>query len=120
MSVAYGATYQNPNVKGIINFSGGLKNLSGPCLWDVTLAKAFSEFSKTSRIPNLWIYASNDELFPVALASNLTQSYRARGAPLRSVLIENYPGEGHYLFEDLQGIVLWSPHVFSFLKEINY
>ena len=30
VSVAYGANYQNTYVKGVINFSGGLKNLSGP------------------------------------------------------------------------------------------
>lgn len=120
VSVAYGATYQNPSVKGIINFSGGLKNLSGPCLWDVSLTKAFSEFSKTARIPNLWIYAANDQLFPASLANKLTQTYRDGGAPIRSVLIESYPGEGHYLFEDLQGIILWGPHVSDFLKQIHF
>ena len=120
VSVAYGSVYQNSNVKGIINFSGGLKNLSGPCVWDVSLLKAFSEVGKKSRIPNLWIYATNDELFPTALANNLSEVYRQNGAPLRSVLIDNFVGEGHRLFDDSRGVKHWSQHVSEFLKEIRF
>ena len=120
VSVAYGSIYQHPSVKGIINFSGGLKNLSGPCIWDVSLLKAFSEFGKTSRIPNLWIYAANDELFPVTLASNLAAVYRQGGAPLHSVVIDSYGGEGHRLFDDSRGVRYWSQYVTEFLKEIHF
>lgn len=120
VSVAYGAAHQNPNVKGIINFSGGLKNLSGPCVWDVSLLKAFSEFGKTSRIPNLWIYATNDELFPASLATNLAGVYRQNGAPLHSVVIDTYGGEGHRLFDDYRGFRYWGQYVSEFLKEIHF
>jgi dienelactone hydrolase len=120
VSVAYGSAYQNPSVRGIINFSGGLKNLSGPCVWDVSLLKAFSEFGKTSRIPNLWIYAANDELFPATLATNLAEAYRQSGAPLHSVVIDAYSGEGHRFFDDSRGIRYWVPHVTGFLKEIHF
>jgi dienelactone hydrolase len=120
VSVAYGSAYQNAGVKGIINFSGGLKNLSGPCIWDVSLLKAFSEFGKKSRTPNLWIYATNDELFPATLANNLSDVYRHSGGPLRSVLIDSFGGEGHRLFDDSRGVRLWSQYVSEFLKEIRF
>jgi dienelactone hydrolase len=120
VSVAYAANYQNSYVKGIISFSGGLKNLSGPCVWDVSLVKAFSEFGKTARTPSLWVYADNDELFPPALAKNATFAYHAAGAPVQSVLIDSFQGEGHQLFDSRDGVKLWSPYVTEFLKSINF
>ena len=120
VSVAYAANYPNSHVKGIISFSGGLKNLSGPCIWDVALVKAFSEFGKTARIPSLWIYADNDDLFSPALAKNATFAYRAAGAPVQSVLIDSFQGEGHQLFDSRDGVKLWSPYVTEFLKSINF
>lgn len=120
VSVAYGANYQNSYVKGIINFSGGLKNLSGPCVWDISLTKAFAEFGKTARTPSLWIYADNDELFPPALAKNSTAAYRQAGAPVQSVLIDSFQGEGHQLFDSREGVKLWAPFVTDFLKSINF
>jgi dienelactone hydrolase len=120
VSVAYGANYHHPSVKGIINFSGGLKNLSGPCVWDISLQKAFAEFAKTSQTPNLWIYASNDDLFPAALANTLAQTFRQNGAPLTSVIIDSFAGEGHRLFDDSQGVQRWSSAVDDFLKKIAF
>ena len=87
---------------------------------DISLQKAFAEFAKTSQIPNLWIYASNDDLFPAALANTLAQTYRQNGAPLTSVMIDSFAGEGHRLFDDSQGVQRWSSAVDDFLKKIAF
>ncbi|MDP4594145.1 MAG: lysophospholipase, partial [Beijerinckiaceae bacterium] len=51
-----------PGLKAVINISGGL---SFPkCSKDDILVQTFGQMGKVSRVPSLWLYSTNDSLFP--------------------------------------------------------
>lgn len=116
-TVAYGATQPPPNVKAIINFSGGLRKAAGGCLWDQALYRAFEDFGKTSRIPSLWLYTENDGFFPPWLSKTMYERFSASGGVAQYVLLERFGSNGHFLFDELNGLPIWSSQIEKFLKK---
>ena len=115
-SVAYGALQPPANVKAIISFAGGLRKASGGCLWDQALYRAYADFGKKSRTPNLWVYTQNDEFFPTWLVQGMYQSYRDGGGLVELVTLPPYKDNGHFLFDDKEGSATWWPVIRPFLQ----
>lgn len=118
VSIAYGATYPN-TVNGIISFAGGFKKISGGCIWDIELSKAFAEFGSKNQTPQLWIYASNDSLFSPVMVERMYRAFRRPKIPTRVVIMDDFEDDGHKLFEDPDGVAWWLPEVENFFKSID-
>ncbi|MBU3541659.1 alpha/beta fold hydrolase [Polynucleobacter sp. MWH-Loch1C5] len=118
VSVAYAAAYPN-TVRGVISFAGGFKKISGGCIWDIELSKAYAEFGSKNKTPQLWIYANNDSLFSPAMVERMYRSFRQPNIPTRAVILDDFEDDGHKLFEDPDGVSLWLPEVENFFKTLN-
>lgn len=120
ISQAYGASKVSTPIKGIINFSGGLKKSSGSCLWDLSLVKAFTEYGQKTKVPSLWIYSENDTLFAPDLVRRMHRSYVSGGAISEVLFLPPFKDDGHRFFDDPEGVKLWAPQINRFLKELGF
>jgi dienelactone hydrolase len=96
-----------PGVRAVVNISGGL-NLSG-CVekGNDTLVDAVKGLAGKSRIPQLWIYADNDTLFPFALVNRMHEAALEAGANVRRLSIEKLEPNGHNVFGSNLGRRTW-------------
>ncbi len=117
-SLAYGSM-ADPDVKGIINFAGGLK-MPRRDVWEYDMASAFGIYAKTTRIPSLWFYTANDSYFPPTTAGLAYEEYRKNGGQARLIALPPFKRDGHTLFADFEGRALWAGEVEKFLSEIGF
>lgn len=96
-----------PGLQGIINVSGGL-NL-GDCQdkANVALAAAFGSLAGRSKVPQLWVYADNDELFPAILVNQMHESALKTNSNIRRVSIPKLEPKGHNVYTHSAGRRLW-------------
>jgi dienelactone hydrolase len=120
ISMGFAATNPSPYIKGVINFSGGLKKSSGSCLWDLSLMKAFTEYGQKTKVPSLWLYSENDSLFSPDLVKRLQRSYAAGGAKAEVILLDAFKDDGHRFFDDPEGVRIWANQIDGFLKQIGF
>ncbi|WP_409190033.1 alpha/beta hydrolase family protein [Bradyrhizobium sp. RDM4] len=80
------------------------------------LVQAFANFGKTSRVPMLWVYASNDLFFGPDLARRFYDGFRSSGGNAKFVAAPPYGDDGHYLYS-VAGRPQWTPLVDAFLRE---
>ena len=80
------------------------------------LVQAFATFGKTSRVPMLWVYATNDLFFGPDLARRLYDGFRGGGGNVKFVAAAPYGDDGHYLYS-VAGRPQWTPDVDAFLRE---
>ena len=83
-SLAYGSL-ADPDVKGIINFAGGLRVRKD--MWEFDMASAFGIYAKTTRIPSLWFYTANDSYFSPTTAGLAYDEYRKSGGQARLIAL---------------------------------
>ncbi|MGY8708849.1 alpha/beta hydrolase [Bradyrhizobium sp. 18BD] len=100
-----------------INFAGGRgsRDDDDVCNED-GLVQAFASFGKTSRVPMLWVYATNDSFFGPELARRLYDGFRGNGGNAKFVAAAPYGDDGHYLYS-VVGRPQWTPYVDGFLRE---
>jgi dienelactone hydrolase len=96
-----------PGLRAIVNLSGGL-NLSN-CVekGNDALVAAVRRYAGMSRIPQLWIYADNDELFPLPLVNRMHEAALEAGANVRRLSIEKLEPSGHNVFASNLGRRTW-------------
>ena len=116
-SLAYGSL-ADPDVKGIINFAGGLKVKKD--MWELDMASAFGFYAKTTRIPSLWFYTENDSYFSPTTAGSAYEQYRQNGGQARLIALPPFKKDGHGLFADVEGRSLWVGDVEKFLAENGF
>lgn len=80
------------------------------------LVQAFAAFGKTSRVPMLWVYATNDSFFGPDLARRLHDGFRAGGGNAKFIAAPPYGDDGHYLYS-VAGRAQWTPYLDAFLRE---
>ncbi|MGY8639178.1 alpha/beta hydrolase [Bradyrhizobium sp. 14AA] len=80
------------------------------------LTQAFATFGKTSRVPMLWVYATNDSFFGPDLARRLHDGFRTSGGNAKFVAAPPYGDDGHYLYS-VVGRPQWTPYLDAFLRE---
>jgi dienelactone hydrolase len=116
-SLAHGSL-GNPEVKGIVNFAGGLRVNSMP-MWEMRMADAFGSYAKTTRIPSLWFYAENDSYFSPTTVRAAYDQYQAAGGRARLLALPPFKKDGHNLFHDHSGRSVWVGEVDKFLSQIG-
>lgn len=117
-SMAYGSLL-NPDVKGIINFAGGLR-FSGRAMWESDMASAFGIYAKTTQVPSLWFYTENDSYFSPTTAGRAYEQYQKNGGQARIIALPPFKKDGHRLFSDFEGRSIWVGEVEKFLSQIGF
>lgn len=117
VSLAYG-TVAAKGVKGIINFSGGLRQdlCDG---WQKNLVSAFDTYGEKTQVPSLWMYGDNDSVWSPALVERLREAYVSHGASTLFVDYGSYKDDAHRLIVDRDGVPIWWPSVNAFLSELH-
>jgi dienelactone hydrolase len=106
---------RNPKgLAAVISISGGLR--FDTCNRDNLLVAAMSAFGKTSRVPNLWVYAKNDKLFDPALVYRMHAAFLAGGADVKLVMLNPLGRNGHAIFDTPVGRDHWLPEMDAFLR----
>ncbi|MBU6489550.1 MAG: alpha/beta hydrolase [Burkholderiales bacterium] len=116
-TIAYG-TDAARGVRGLINFSGGLRQ--DACAgWQDNLTRAFEQYGQTVRLPSLWIYGDNDSVWSPDLTQRMYAAYVAHGAQAKMVDFGDYKNDAHRLVVDRDGVRVWWPAVDAFLERIG-
>lgn len=116
------STISYPGVLGVVNFAGGLRNLTCPD-WEDRLIETFGNYGKDARYPSLWIYGDNDSYWPAPLPDRMFNAYKAnaKGAAADARLIDvgEFAGDSHRLFSARDGIPIWLPEVGAFFRSLG-
>jgi dienelactone hydrolase len=99
-------------VMGVVNFSGGWFPY-GPV---TTPYYANAGRGAADKVPQLWLYADNDQLYEEALIREYYQAFIAAGGSTHFELLHGVPGDGHLLrlYPDR-----WRPIANEFLASLN-
>jgi dienelactone hydrolase len=116
-AIAYG-TQAAPGVRGLINFSGGLRQdaCSG---WQDNLTHAFEVYGEQVHVPSLWLYGDNDSIWTPDLTRRMYAAYVNHGAAAKMVDFGAYKNDAHRLVVDRDGVPIWWPSVDAFLTRIG-
>lgn len=96
-----------PGVKAIVNISGGLNLSTCGDKGNAALVEATKAFSARTRLPQLWIYADNDNLFPLQLVNQMHEAALGAGGNIRRMSIEKLEPNGHNVFASNAGRRTW-------------
>ncbi|KLU22874.1 DeoR faimly transcriptional regulator [Caballeronia mineralivorans PML1(12)] len=120
VTMAYGArdVQEAKGVRGLINFSGGLRQDECPG-WQKNLTSAFGEYGEHVKLPSLWMYGSNDSVWEGNLPDEMFASYSAHGAKADMINFGAYKNDAHRLVGDRDGVAIWWPRVKTFLADIG-
>lgn len=129
LSVVYAARHPD-KVAGVINFSGGWwseyeskyePETSGA--EEAQMRGLLATAGKTTRVPEVWLYADNDEFFSTAYARKIFDAFRANGGTgdfLTFGKVAGVPsstaGNGHALFEH---VGMWQAAVAAYLRRVD-
>jgi dienelactone hydrolase len=103
-----------PNVKGLINFNGGIR--SSDCkAGDTSLATAAGDFGAHTKIPSIWFYGDNDELFSVPVWRAMYDRYVGNGGRAELVDLGVVMKDSHNFLAYPEALELWTPKLDSFL-----
>jgi dienelactone hydrolase len=106
-----------PGLVAAINFAGGRGSRDDDDVCNPDgLVRAFASFGKTSRVPMLWVYASNDLFFGPALARRFHDGFRKSGGNATFFAAPPYGKDGHHLYS-VEGRPLWTSYLDAFLRE---
>jgi dienelactone hydrolase len=116
-TMAFG-TLNHPDVKGFINFAGGLRQDS--CAgWEYNLARAFSAYGETTKTPSIWFYGDNDSYWQPWLYKDMHQKYNANSTKAQLVAYGRFGSDAHGMFGSKEGEAIWQPEVTKFLAAIG-
>ncbi|HDR9771699.1 TPA: prolyl oligopeptidase family serine peptidase [Burkholderia cepacia ATCC 25416] len=117
VSVAYG-TEAAPGVRGIINFSGGLRQdlCDG---WQRNLVDAFDQYGAHTAVRSLWLYGDNDSVWTPGLVAQMHDAYVSHGTQAQFIDFGRYKDDAHRLIVDRDGVPVWWPAVNAFLAQLN-
>ena len=119
-TIAYGArdAVAAPGVRGLINFSGGLRQ--DECAgWQKNLVDAFGDYGQHVRLPSLWLYGDNDSVWQGNLSAQMFTAFTSHGARANMVDFGKYKNDAHRLVGDRDGVQIWWPRVKAFLAQIG-
>ena len=103
---------------GVVNFAGG-RGSRGPnsvCSPD-RLVEAAGRFGRSSRVPELWIYAENDMFFGPDLAARMHAAFTEAGGRAQLIQAPAFSDDGHRYFP--RGTENWMPLIQPFLRQVG-
>ena len=116
-ALAFG-TLKRPNVRGLINFSGGAGISNCRATLDA-LALAAEHYGAQTIIPSLWIYGDNDAKFPPLVWHTMFDRYSVAGGRAELVAYGRFMTDSHNLLGFPEGLEIWAPKVDAFLTKLG-
>ena len=116
-TLAFG-TLHYPNVKGLINFSGGMIS-SGCQSSESALTIAAGHYGANTNIPSLWFYGDNDKLFAVDTWRTMHDNYNAAGGMAELVAYGKFMENSHIMLNYPDGFRIWVPKIDAFLTKLD-
>ncbi|MEG1053798.1 MAG: CocE/NonD family hydrolase, partial [Janthinobacterium sp.] len=113
------ATRALPGVRGVLNFSGGLRVDMPGCDWQASLTRAFATLGAYNHIPSLWLYGANDSFFSPALARRLFNSFTGSGGRAQLLAYGPFKRDAHLTLGSRDGVAVWLPATERFLRSIG-
>lgn len=105
-------------VIGVINFAGGRGSYAPDLVRDENnLIDSMAHYGKTSRIPTLWLYSTNDHYFRPDLAQAMYKAYADNGGQAKFITLPAFKDDGHMSFSGNRSA--WAPYVDQFLEELK-
>lgn len=103
---------------GVINFAGG-RGSAGPdqVCDEARLVDAMARYGARARVPELWLYSTNDRFFGLELARRMHQAFVRSGGAAEFVEAPPVGLDGHGYFA--RRIDDWLPRVEKFLQRIG-
>ena len=115
-TMAFGAI-NFPGVKGLINFSGGLR--LDNCQWQSPLVDAFANFGAKTKVPSIWFYGANDSFFNPEVAARMHAAYNSAGGHAKLVAYGPFGKDSHGMSSSPDGVQIWWPETEQFLQSIG-
>jgi len=116
-TLAYGAQH-SPNIKGLINFAGGV--IISSCSSTLSaLTQGAAHYGAQTNIPSLWFYGDNDGKFPPEVWRAMYNSYTAAGGPAELVAYGRFMDDSHGMLGFPEGLRIWTPKVDDFLSKLG-
>lgn len=107
-----------PNVVGLVNFAGGLRNETCTA-WEQSLARDVGSYAKDTKVPSLWFYGDNDSYFAPRVWKDMHAQYTAVGGKARLVAFGEFSADAHSMFGLRAGLPIWVPEVDQFFRELG-
>jgi dienelactone hydrolase len=117
----YAASKQPAGLVAVLNFAGGRGGQPdvspGRPIFPDRMADLFKSVGGKVQVPVLWHYASNDEFFGPAAATQWFEAFRAGGGRGTLKLQPPFRDKGHRIFGHEEGIPMWTAAVAEFVRE---
>jgi dienelactone hydrolase len=107
-----------PNVKALVNFNGGIR-VSDCKAGDSALLDGATAFGAATRIPSIWFYGDNDQLFSVSLWQAMHEHYVRGGARAELVDVGTVMQDSHNFLAYPETLPLWTRRIDAFLAGIG-
>lgn len=107
-----------PNVKGLINFNGGLRETDcNP--GDNALITGAGQFGSRTEVPSIWFYGDNDKLFSSWVWRSMHEHYTRAGGHAELVDVGTVMTNSHNFLAYPEVLPLWTPRIDSFLAGLG-
>ena len=112
-----------PGVVGYVNFAGGTggnpERSPGASCDPGQLEALYASYGRATTVPNLWVYATNDQFWGAAAPRDWHAAFARGGSPSTFVQAAAVPGgDGHGL--SAHAPALWAPAVDAFLAQFGF
>ena len=112
-----------PGVVGYVNFAGGTggnpERSPGASCDPGQLEALYAGYGRATTVPNLWVYATNDQFWGAAAPRDWHTAFARGGSPSTFVQAAAVPdGDGHGLSSHAPA--LWAPAVDAFLAQFGF
>lgn len=107
-----------PGLLGVVNFAGGRgSQKAGEVCSPDALVSAAGRYGSGSRVPQLWLYSSNDRFFGPEIAGRLHRVFQEAGGRAEFVAAPPFGEDGHRY---IRAIDQWQGKVDGFLAAIGF
>jgi hypothetical protein len=107
-----------PDVKGLIDFNGGVRE-SDCNAGDSSLIAGAAKFGAATKVPSIWFYGDNDPLFPVPVWRAMYDAYTRGGAQAEAVDVGVVMRNSHNFLAYPEVLPLWTSRIDAFLARIG-
>lgn len=111
-------TLDVPNVKGLVSFAGGV-SASDCDRPESSLVEAAGYLGARTKIPSLWFWGENDQVFPPSTWRPMYQSYHDAGGPAELVAYGSFMTDSHNLLGFPESLRIIGPKLDAFLAKVG-